>query len=86
LESNWRYDVAEQGLLGYRAGPGLPDVRLCAWLADGVGYSDWLVDWLLPNPGWYVRIPSGTSVPYTYGVIFGASGNFPYGFDVAPDS
>lgn len=85
MESNWRWEVANQGLTGYTAGPGLPPVKLCARLYEGIGYTDWIVDWRIPNAGWYVRIPDDNSTPYTYGVIFGLSGPFPFGLPVPPD-
>jgi len=85
LESKWRQNVSDQGLVGFGAGvPGGP-IRLAARLLDSVVPRDYLTDIVSAGLVLWVRVPADVLGSYTVGSFTPLTANFPFGFNVEPD-
>jgi len=89
VESNWRWNVPEQGWAdlwdGQIAGTGGGMVR-AARLLEPVGPIEWLYQFDYPTKvgrlGYPVTLSGGVQALATFGAY---TGSFPYGFEVEPD-
>lgn len=80
MESNWRYNVAANGMVD-------TDWKLCARMR-GVFDGFWLVSFNVPGiQTWHMYFPLPVDDPLTWQFFQGGSGpgHFPFGMDVDPD-
>lgn len=80
MESNWRSNIADQGLVGI-------GISLAARLLDVPGVNNWYATDFKGPGAWIVVVPPNTAPDMPYGVMDGSkfAAHFPYGRLVEPD-